>query len=1111
MSDTPVLVPRRARAGLVLSLAVIAACPTQARTGSSVPAAPTEAPASESRWMPSLPIVGAAVEAPAISLTASDGTGLRLVAVRARGWVEAPLALTELHLTFENPLARTIEGNFEIQLPPHAAISRFGMKIDGLWQEGEVVERQAARRIFEDFLHRRQDPALLEHDAGERFRARVFPIPASGRKELVITYSQELAGAHASYGLPLGGLPKLDELDVRVLGPDPKDPKAAIELHRTVASAVDRASGLVLREVGGAADIGLRSGDLAVARITIAGDQVAVEAAPKAVTVLFDTSASQAGEFSRKVERLGALIERLGAVHGAALPVRVWCFDQDAALVYRGAASGFSRAHAETILRRRALGASDLGKALATVRASVQPGERVVIVGDGVATAGATDDGPLAAAVKQLRKVGVTRIDAVLVGGNRDEAMMTRLATADAGKHAGIVVDGSVAAAEVVERLRRPTFSGIHVSVPGSKWTWPERLDGVQPGDTVLVYADLPAEQALQVALDGGLASPRVATRTVERPLLERAWVGARIQRLLAIRGALPEGDEHRRREVYDQVVELSRKHRVLSPFTGLLVLETEDDYVRYGIRRDALSDILSVGDAGPELLRREGGKLRVVGSRDASKRDADADTETSAEPGEGRTPMDTDGDALSDGDDRCPTVPETLNGYQDEDGCPDEIPMQLARFTGTMRGIYFDLDSAKIRTKSAPVLDRAIQVMQEFNTIRLEISGHCAVGERVEVCGRRAAAVRDYMVKKGVEATRIQLRDAHADEPIDTNKTKAGRAKNRRIEFMILVDGAPMVQPPHSFPKQAEASPYTGTFADVMAAIIKDPRGAVSLAAAWVDRAPGDVLAVIALGDALAAAGDRRAAARAYGSLIDLHPSRADLRRHAGQRLAALGDVGLALAIDTYAKAVAQRPDHPTGHRLYAHALASAGRHREAFAAIIAGIREGQSRARSGVDTVLRADAAVLAAAYVARSPERRPEVETELARWGVRLPQTPSTSFVLTWETDANDVDLHVSDNANGHAFYASRQLPSGGSLVADVTNGYGPEMFTIEGTPAAYPYTLSAHYFGQGPMGYGMGTLQVVEHDGKGGLRVDERPFVIMNTGARVQLGQLVAPVK
>ncbi|HGG56879.1 MAG TPA: hypothetical protein ENK31_03680, partial [Nannocystis exedens] len=79
-----------------------------------------------------------------VQLTASDGTGLRLVSMKARAVIDAPLAFTELHLTFENPSDRQIEGRFEIEMPPHAAISRFAMKVHGNWQEGEVVERQAA-------------------------------------------------------------------------------------------------------------------------------------------------------------------------------------------------------------------------------------------------------------------------------------------------------------------------------------------------------------------------------------------------------------------------------------------------------------------------------------------------------------------------------------------------------------------------------------------------------------------------------------------------------------------------------------------------------------------------------------------------------------------------------------------------------------------------------------------------------------------------------------------------------------------------------------------------------------------------------------------------------
>ena len=136
---------------------------------------------------------GPMADGPPISLTASDGTGLRLVNLVARAVLDGPLAFTELKLTFHNPENRVREGRFAITLPAGAAISRFAMRIQNRWQEAEVVERQRARQIYEDFLHRKQDPALLEKAAGNRFRARVFPIPANGVKDLIISYSQNLA------------------------------------------------------------------------------------------------------------------------------------------------------------------------------------------------------------------------------------------------------------------------------------------------------------------------------------------------------------------------------------------------------------------------------------------------------------------------------------------------------------------------------------------------------------------------------------------------------------------------------------------------------------------------------------------------------------------------------------------------------------------------------------------------------------------------------------------------------------------------------------------------------------------------------------------------------
>jgi len=161
---------------------------------------------------------GVVVVAPApISLTASDGAGLDLVSLTANAVVEDPLAFTELHLTFRNPENRVREGRFRITLPAGATLSRFAMRIGDRWQEGEVVEQQAARVAYEDFLHHKQDPALLEAEAGNEFSARVFPIPAAATKEIIISYAQELTRAGEPYRLPLRGLPRLGTLAIRAV------------------------------------------------------------------------------------------------------------------------------------------------------------------------------------------------------------------------------------------------------------------------------------------------------------------------------------------------------------------------------------------------------------------------------------------------------------------------------------------------------------------------------------------------------------------------------------------------------------------------------------------------------------------------------------------------------------------------------------------------------------------------------------------------------------------------------------------------------------------------------------------------------------------------------
>ncbi len=318
--------------------------------------------------------------------------------------------------------------------------------------------------------------------------------------------------------------------------------------------------------------------------------------------------------------------------------------------------------------------------------------------------------------------------------------------------------------------------------------------------------------------------------------------------------------------------------------------------------------------------------------------------------------------------------------------------------------------------------------------------------------------------------------------------------------------------RPAPTYEQPKKADPYDGRFAVVMTKIdAKDTAGALAEAWDWRRANPGNELAILALGEAAEASGDRALAARAYGSLIDLFPGRADIRRMAGERLESLGEVGLGLAVDTFAQAVEQRPDHPSSHRLYAFALVKAGRYEEAFAAAVAGSKGNYPSGRfRGVSRILQEDLRLIAAAWLAARPADAESIRATLAKEGVTPDTQPSLRFVLNWETDANDVDFHIYDGMGGHAYYSQKALSSGGDLYADVTTGYGPECFTVWGPAKAHPYVLQAHYYSRGPMGYGMGKLQVIQHDGKGGLRFDERPYLIMKDGAFVKLGTLDKPL-
>ncbi|ACY14493.1 OmpA family protein [Haliangium ochraceum] len=154
----------------------------------------------------------------------------------------------------------------------------------------------------------------------------------------------------------------------------------------------------------------------------------------------------------------------------------------------------------------------------------------------------------------------------------------------------------------------------------------------------------------------------------------------------------------------------------------------------------------------------------------------------------------DNDGDGIVDAADQCMNEPETANGYQDGDGCPDEIPEEVKNYTGSIEGIRFANNSDRILPVSRKVLDEAARILVEYPDLRVEISGHSDDrGKRdfnIDLSKRRAEAVRVYLVGKGVEDSRLVSMGFGPDRPLVENTSNANRAKNRRVEFNLIVAG---------------------------------------------------------------------------------------------------------------------------------------------------------------------------------------------------------------------------------------------------------------------------------------------------------------------------------
>ncbi len=147
----------------------------------------------------------------------------------------------------------------------------------------------------------------------------------------------------------------------------------------------------------------------------------------------------------------------------------------------------------------------------------------------------------------------------------------------------------------------------------------------------------------------------------------------------------------------------------------------------------------------------------------------------------------DRDGDKVLDKDDKCPDVAGTVAN----NGCPEVSDEVVKRLNDYAKTILFDSAKASFKQQTFPVLQAMVSILKEYPNSKFSLEGHTDSDGKdaanQTLSEDRAAAVKNYLIENGIAAERLSSIGFGESKPIDTNKTKAGKANNRRVEVKLV------------------------------------------------------------------------------------------------------------------------------------------------------------------------------------------------------------------------------------------------------------------------------------------------------------------------------------
>jgi len=524
--------------------------------------------------------------------------------------VDGLIAVTTTDLIFRNPSDRPQEATLLFPIPSGVSITDFTLTVDGTTREGEILDRDEAARIYTGIVQRQRDPALLEYVGSDVLRARVFPVPARGESRLTLRFTRLLRPENGAlrYRLPLNAgpdsAPALSSLTINVRVQNLAgvgslfSPTHALRFDRVSVTAINGSFEARNVPPRGAFELNILPGGepvpagLVTYRGTGADGFFMLWLAPplredavvdKDVILVIDVSGSMAG---RKFEQAKAALR---FVLGRLNPGDRFNIVPFSSSVSRYASELRPAADAPQgiayVDRLRAEGSTNINDALLSGMRFVQPGRpaTLLFLTDGLPTVGEQNRTRILDNVRDAAPANA-RLFVFGVGNDVDTTLLDSLATQNRGDVQYVLPADDVeeTVSTLYARISAPQLTDVHVDFGAADVhdVFPQPLPDLFGGQTLFLFGRYRNAGSTTIRLSGTTrkgpqsytyAEIAFAAESRDASYIPALWAGRKVAVLLRevrLRGA------ERSRELIDEIVALSTRYGIVTPYTAFLVQE---------------------------------------------------------------------------------------------------------------------------------------------------------------------------------------------------------------------------------------------------------------------------------------------------------------------------------------------------------------------------------------------------------------------------------------------------------------------------------------------------------------------------------------------------------